>query len=167
VKLPNLTNNVFIVPRKISVTPINPTATEHSSIILSCDCSCSIQPNWFKNNRSIQYFAPGSPFTLLANGSLLINVTRHTAGNYSCEVRTSSWTESRRSREVTLEVWCKCKMKSSLFISSTVYVHIKLFVILIFNPIIIQLSDISLNFSRSCLSFSHFFAVSLVIYHFD
>ena len=96
---------IFIVSGNLHVTPVNPVVVENSSVVLSCDCGCSIQPYWFKNNQSIHNYDPGSHYTFLANGSLHINVSRYTAGNYSCEIRNSSF--GLRSKEVRLEVWCK------------------------------------------------------------
>lgn len=101
---------VYTVPANLYVMPINPTVVENSSIVLSCDCGCSIRvirPHWFKNNQSIRYDGSGSPYTLLANGSLRINASRwtNTAGNYSCEIGAFSWRV--RSKQIKLEIWCK------------------------------------------------------------
>ena len=92
-------------PAYLYVTPVDPKVVANSYVVLSCNCGCSIQPQWFKNNQSIRFVEPGSPYNLLANGSLRISVSRQTAGNYSCEVRTFSW--HMRSKQVNLEVWCK------------------------------------------------------------
>ena len=96
---------VYIAPSNVHVTPVNTTAVENSSIILSCNCWCSIQPQWFKNNQLIHYNGSQSRYSLLANGSLHINISRYTAGHYSCEIRTPYW--NVRSDQVKLEVWCK------------------------------------------------------------
>ena len=89
----------------VNVTPTNPTVLENSFIVLSCNCACSLQPHWFKNNQSFRYDERASPYTLLANGSLRINVSRHTAGNYSCEIR--SGYSFARSKQIRLKVRCK------------------------------------------------------------
>ena len=98
---------LYAVPANLYVTPDNPTVAENSSIVLSCDCGCSIRPRWFKNNQSIRYDGSGSPYTLLASGGLRIDASRwtNTTGNYSCEIRAFSWRV--RSKQVKLEIWCK------------------------------------------------------------
>ena len=101
-------------PAYLYVTPVDPKDVEKSSVVLSCNCGCSIPPHWLKNNQSIQY-GYESPYNLLANGSLRINVSRQTAGNYSCEVRTFSW--RIRSKQVNLEVWCKYTFTALLIVS--------------------------------------------------
>ncbi len=92
-------------PAYLHVTPVDPKVIEKSRVVLSCNCGCSIPPQWFKNNQSIRYVEHGSPYNLLANGSLHINVSKNSGGNYSCEIRTFSWRV--RSKQVKLEVWCK------------------------------------------------------------
>ena len=99
---------VFLVPVTVSVKLINPVVAEHSSVVLSCHCNCSELPQWLKNSQSVLYwspFAPRSPYMLLANGSLRINASRYTAGNYSCEIHTSYWTV--RSQDIKLDVHCR------------------------------------------------------------
>ncbi|XP_028413457.1 titin-like isoform X1 [Dendronephthya gigantea] len=90
-------------PAYLFVTPKTPTVFENSSVILSCNCGCKILPYWFKENQQIHYDEPGTPYVLLSNGSLYVNVSRDTAGNYSCEIRTSFW--SVASMKVELKVW--------------------------------------------------------------
>ena len=100
---------IDIAPPNVYVTPGNITALENSSIVLSCNCGCSIRPHWFNNNQLIHFNVSQSPYTLLSNGSLHINISRYTAGHYSCEIRTHYW--SVRSEQVKLEVWCKYTSK--------------------------------------------------------
>jgi hypothetical protein len=103
--------SLYIGPPIVYVTPTNVTAVEntYSNIVLSCNCGCSIRPYWFKNSQLIHFNKSQSQYTLLANGSLHINISRVAAGHYSCEVRwmdrTHYW--SVRSEHVGLEVWCK------------------------------------------------------------
>ncbi|CAB4018374.1 hemicentin-1, partial [Paramuricea clavata] len=103
--VPTPTPTVPWPPASLYVMPDNPTVVENSSIVLSCDCGCSIRPHWLKNNQLIRYDGSGSPYTLLANGSLRINASRwiNTTGNYSCEIRTFFWRV--RSKQVKLEIW--------------------------------------------------------------
>ncbi len=85
------------------MTPNSPIVVEKSSIVFSCNCGCSLPSYWLKNSQYIRYDGTESPYTLLANGSLHINVSRNTVGNYSCEIK------GVRSEEVKLKVWCKYK----------------------------------------------------------
>ena len=96
---------IYLGPMNVYVTPSNATVVENSSIVLSCNCGCPIRPRWFKNNQSIRYDGRRSPYTMLSNGSLRIDVSRDTAGSYSCEIRSASWVA--RSKQIKLEVLCK------------------------------------------------------------
>ncbi|XP_028394789.1 hemicentin-1-like [Dendronephthya gigantea] len=99
----NVTVNVE-VPAFLHVTPNSPNVFENNTIILFCNCGgCTLRPFWLKNSLPIYYNESGTPYSLLPNGSLVIKASRHTIGNYSCEIRTSNWV--RLSRTVKLDVW--------------------------------------------------------------
>ena len=100
---------IYLVPENLSVKPRNPVVAEHTFIVLSCNCECSNQPRWFKNNQLIHYYGPASLYMLFANGSLLINASRYATGNYSCEIRTPFWT--LRSPHIKLDVQCKYHLR--------------------------------------------------------
>ncbi|XP_028394142.1 uncharacterized protein LOC114518358 [Dendronephthya gigantea] len=92
------------VPVYLNVTPVNPKVVENSIVIFSCDCGgCNLRPFWLKDSLPIHFNQSETPYSLLPNGSLVINASRHTAGNYSCGIKTSfrGWMY----RSVELDVW--------------------------------------------------------------